>query len=91
MQPRCICIVSGSFWASKLGAKNVLIFSVLLWSIATFITPFVASSVAALVVCRIVLGFAEGLGNIIVVKSFQSNLIVLFLYRSADNLSSVRP
>ncbi|KAH1019098.1 hypothetical protein HUJ05_006753, partial [Dendroctonus ponderosae] len=53
--------IIGSFWASRLGAKNVLVFSVLLWSIATFITPFLASSVAALMACRIVLGFAEGL------------------------------
>ncbi|XP_022902815.1 uncharacterized protein [Onthophagus taurus] len=52
----------GSCSASKLGAKNVLIFSVLLWSIATFITPLLAHSFAGLVICRIVLGFAEGLG-----------------------------
>ncbi|CAH2007498.1 unnamed protein product [Acanthoscelides obtectus] len=52
----------GSFWATKLGAKNVLISSVLLWSIATFVTPLLAGSITALVICRIVLGFAEGLG-----------------------------
>ncbi|KAK4878451.1 hypothetical protein RN001_010957 [Aquatica leii] len=52
----------GSFWASKLGAKNVLICSVLLWSIATFVTPLLAESVVQLVSCRIILGFAEGLG-----------------------------
>jgi len=54
--------ILGSFWASKLGAKNVLICSVLLWSIATFVTPLLAESVVALVCCRIILGFAEGLG-----------------------------
>lgn len=53
----------GSFWATKLGAKKVLIFSVLLWSIATFITPLLAQSVALLIICRIILGFAEGLGK----------------------------
>lgn len=40
----------------------MLISSVLLWSTATFLTPLLASSLTALVVCRIVLGFAEGLG-----------------------------
>ncbi|XP_018334294.1 sodium-dependent phosphate transport protein 1, chloroplastic isoform X2 [Agrilus planipennis] len=54
--------VNCSFWASKLGAKNILIFSVLLWSISTFITPLLAHSVVLLVICRILLGFAEGLG-----------------------------
>ncbi|CAH1118633.1 unnamed protein product [Phaedon cochleariae] len=54
--------ILGSFWATKLGAKKVLICSVLLWSIATFITPFLASNITALVICRIILGFAEGLG-----------------------------
>lgn len=52
----------GSFWVSRLGAKNVLICSVLLWSIATYITPFLAGNVTALILCRTLLGFAEGLG-----------------------------
>lgn len=59
-----ICIL-GSFWATQVGAKNVLICSVLLWSIATFVTPFLAGSLVALVSCRIILGFAEGLGKLI--------------------------
>ncbi|KAJ8939349.1 hypothetical protein NQ318_005710 [Aromia moschata] len=54
--------ILGSFWATKLGAKNVLICSVLLWSIATLVTPLLASSITALISCRIILGFAEGLG-----------------------------
>uniref|UniRef100_A0A1Y1KHB5 Major facilitator superfamily (MFS) profile domain-containing protein n=1 Tax=Photinus pyralis TaxID=7054 RepID=A0A1Y1KHB5_PHOPY len=52
----------GSLWVNKIGAKNILICSVLLWSIATFVTPLLAESVVALISCRIVLGFAEGLG-----------------------------
>ncbi|XP_045466330.1 probable anion transporter 4, chloroplastic [Harmonia axyridis] len=52
----------GSFWVNRLGAKNILICSVLLWSIATFVTPFLASSITSLVICRKILGFAEGLG-----------------------------
>lgn len=55
-------IIAGSCWASRLGAKNVLICSVLLWSIATFVTPLLAHSLVALVIGRIILGFAEGLG-----------------------------
>lgn len=58
-----ITFILGSFWATKLGAKNVLICSVFLWSIATFVTPFLAGSIIALVTCRIILGFAEGLGK----------------------------
>lgn len=53
----------GSFSANRLGAKNVLFVSVLVWSVATFITPLLAESVPALIICRIVLGFAEGLGE----------------------------
>lgn len=52
----------GSFSANRLGAKNVLFVSVVVWSVATFITPMLAESVPALIICRIVLGFAEGLG-----------------------------
>lgn len=55
---------SGSFWVNRLGAKNILICSVLLWSIATFVTPFLASSITSLVICRKILGFAEGLGEL---------------------------
>lgn len=66
----------GSFWASKLGAKNILIFSVLLWSIATYVTPFLAQSFVALVICRIVLGFAEGLGLPTVFHLFAHNIPV---------------
>lgn len=54
--------ILGSFWATKLGVKSVLICSVLLWSVATFITPFLAHNLILLIICRIILGFAEGLG-----------------------------
>ena len=46
----------------KFGIRNILLLSVTVWSICTFITPWLSSSVAALVICRIVLGLAEGLG-----------------------------
>lgn len=54
--------IIGSLFLPCVGVKNMLISSVLLWSTATFLTPLLASSLTALVVCRIVLGFAEGLG-----------------------------
>lgn len=83
-----ISFILGSFWANKLGAKNILIFSVLLWSIATFITPLLAHSIAALVICRIILGFAEGLGNSFH-RSFNCNYSILYLFRSANNISFI--
>lgn len=52
----------GSYSANRLGAKNVLFVSVLVWSVATFVTPLLAESIPMLITCRIVLGFAEGLG-----------------------------
>ncbi|XP_017785194.1 PREDICTED: sodium-dependent phosphate transport protein 1, chloroplastic-like [Nicrophorus vespilloides] len=54
--------IIGSLYLPSIGVKNMLVSSVLLWSIATIITPLVSSSIAALIVCRIILGFAEGLG-----------------------------
>ncbi|CAH1111952.1 unnamed protein product [Psylliodes chrysocephalus] len=66
----------GSFWATQVGAKNVLICSVLLWSIATFVTPFLAGSLVALVSCRIILGFAEGLGLPTIFHLFAHNIPV---------------
>lgn len=71
-----LSVFLGSFWASKLGAKNILIFSVLLWSIATYVTPFLAQSFVALVICRIVLGFAEGLGLPTIFHLFAHNIAV---------------
>lgn len=68
--------IIGSFWVAKVGARNILICSVLLWSIATFITPFLATSVAALISCRILLGFAEGLGLPTIFHLFAHNIPV---------------
>ncbi|CAG9861485.1 unnamed protein product [Phyllotreta striolata] len=66
----------GSFWATKVGAKSVLLCSVLLWSIATFVTPLLAGSFISLVSCRIVLGFAEGLGLPTIFHLFAHNIPV---------------
>lgn len=37
--------------------------AVLLWSISTVVTPLLAQSVPLLIVCRVVLGLGEGLGE----------------------------
>ena len=53
--------VVGAPAASKFGGKRVLTFAVLLWSISTIITPFVADDIKSLVVLRVILGLGEGL------------------------------
>ncbi|CAH0549040.1 unnamed protein product [Brassicogethes aeneus] len=68
--------IIGSFWATKLGVKNVLICSVFLWSIATFITPLLAHSINLLISCRIILGFAEGLGLPTIFQLFAHSIPV---------------
>ncbi|CAB3376161.1 Hypothetical predicted protein [Cloeon dipterum] len=55
--------LAGAFMFGGYGGKTLLIFSVLLWSFSTILTPLVASSsIAGLVFFRIVLGIGEGLG-----------------------------
>ncbi|KAK3592163.1 hypothetical protein CHS0354_019454 [Potamilus streckersoni] len=54
--------VIGGSAAKKYGGKKILLLSVLLWSMSTFIVPFFAHSIFALTISRMVLGFGEGLG-----------------------------
>ncbi|KAF6200696.1 hypothetical protein GE061_005140 [Apolygus lucorum] len=54
--------VFGACAASRFGGKTVLLFAVFLWSISTSVTPLLASSVPALIFCRVLLGLGEGLG-----------------------------
>jgi MFS family permease len=54
-------IIGGSF-AKRFGGKNVLTLAVFTWSLLTFLTPLFASSVGTLILSRIALGVAEGLG-----------------------------
>jgi MFS family permease len=54
----------------------VLTLAVLLWSLLTFLTPLFASSVRLLIVSRIALGMAEGLGLPAVVQIFSTCILV---------------
>ncbi|KAK9499905.1 hypothetical protein O3M35_002846 [Rhynocoris fuscipes] len=54
--------VVGACAANRFGGKTVLLFAVFLWSVFTSVTPFVATSVPALIFCRVILGLGEGLG-----------------------------
>lgn len=56
--------VIGANAAARFGGKNVLTFAVLLWSVTTLVTPYVASSLYLLLICRIFLGLGEGLGEL---------------------------
>jgi MFS family permease len=56
--------LAGAFMFGGYGGKTLLIFSVLLWSLSTIVTPLVApTSTAALIFFRILLGIGEGLGK----------------------------
>lgn len=48
--------------SSRYGGRFVMICSVLLWSLSTMATPLVASSLPAVLLCRMLLGLGEGLG-----------------------------
>ncbi|XP_059469725.1 uncharacterized protein LOC132193220 [Neocloeon triangulifer] len=55
--------LAGAFMFGGYGGRTLLIFSVLLWSLSTVLTPLIASSsIAALIFFRILLGIGEGLG-----------------------------
>lgn len=54
--------IIGACVTNRFGGKVVLFYSVLLWSISTFITPFLVHSVPSLIFCRVLLGLGEGLG-----------------------------
>lgn len=55
--------IIGGCAASRFGGKSVLVFAVLLWSISTVVTPLLVTSIPALLFCRALLGFGEGLGK----------------------------
>ena len=60
--PLCLQVIGGSA-AKKYGGKNILTLAVFMWSLSTFITPFFASSIYALIMLRVMLGIGEGLGK----------------------------
>ncbi|GFS73876.1 ascorbate transporter, chloroplastic [Trichonephila clavipes] len=55
-------MIVGASAASKFGGKTVMTFAVFLWSLSTVITPYIASSLSLLIICRILLGLGEGIG-----------------------------
>ncbi|KAK2168532.1 hypothetical protein LSH36_16g08005 [Paralvinella palmiformis] len=55
-------MVLGGSAAKKYGGKNILTLAVFMWSVSTFITPFFARSIYALIFLRVLLGIGEGLG-----------------------------
>lgn len=68
-------IIGGSF-SKRFGGKNVLTFAVFLWSLVTFLTPLFAYSVSTLIMSRILLGIAEGVGLPAVVQIFSTCVLV---------------
>ena len=54
--------IIGGGAAKRFGGKNILTLAVLTWSFLTLFTPIIASSVKLLIISRIALGIAEGLG-----------------------------
>lgn len=55
--------VFGACAAKKFGGKLILLLSVFLWSISTVATPWVSHNTFALILCRVISGFGEGLGK----------------------------
>lgn len=68
--------IIGACTASKFGCKTVLMSAVLLWSISTVITPFLAHSVPLLITCRVILGLGEGLGLPVIFHLFAHSVPV---------------
>lgn len=64
----------GACTAQKLGGKTVLVFAVCLWSLSTVVTPLCTDSLMALILCRILLGFGEGLGLPTIFHIFANNI-----------------
>ena len=52
--------IVGSCAGAQFGSKRLLLFVAFMWSLSTFITPFVASSLHLLVLTRVILGLGEG-------------------------------
>ncbi|CAF0769657.1 unnamed protein product [Brachionus calyciflorus] len=68
--------IIGASFAKRFGGKNVLTFAVLIWSLLTFFTPLFAYSYRILMVSRILLGIAEGVGLPAVVQIFSTCVLM---------------
>ena len=65
--------VIGGSAAKKYGGKNILALAVFMWSLSTFITPFFATSIYALILLRVILGIGEGIGECLWLPCKTSN------------------
>lgn len=54
-------VIGGNF-SKRYGGKFVLAAAVFMWSLSTFITPFLSFSINSLILLRFLLGIAEGFG-----------------------------
>ena len=59
---------------AQFSSKRLLLFVAFMWSLSTFLTPFVASSLHLLVLTRVILGLGEGLGKIIILIIFEQDI-----------------
>ncbi|XP_039286184.1 sodium-dependent phosphate transport protein 1, chloroplastic-like [Nilaparvata lugens] len=66
--------IIGACAASRFGGKSVLLFAVFLWSVSTSVTPLLATSIPALIFCRVILGLGEGLGLPTIFHIFAHNV-----------------
>lgn len=68
--------VIGACAAKKFGGKLILLLSVFLWSISTVATPWVSHNTFALILCRVMSGFGEGLGLPTIFHIFANNIAI---------------
>ena len=58
----CQQIIGGNA-VKRFGGKRMLTLAVFMWSLSTFITPWFATSLNALIFLRVILGLGEGIGK----------------------------
>ena len=62
--------IIGGNAVKRYGGKRMLTLAVCMWSLSTFITPWFASSINALIFLRVLLGLGEGIGLLVLSPSF---------------------
>jgi len=68
--------IIGACAAKKFGGKAILLLSVFLWSISIVAIPWVSHNTFALVLCRVISGFGEGLGLPTMFHIFANNIAI---------------
>ena len=61
--------IIGGNAVKRYGGKRMLTLAVCMWSLSTFITPWFASSINALIFLRVLLGLGEGIGLLVLSSS----------------------